>query len=238
MAGKSTKKKTKITKPPLLRRVRRWVLRGLLAMVVLAFALVAFFGVVDTPTTIYMQKERARLEGVKHTWVDFEDVSAHMPRSIVAAEDANFCTHFGFDMTAIRAAINSGSRRGASTLTQQVVKNQFLWQGRTWTRKALEATLTPIVELFWSKQRILEVYMNVAEFDTGVFGVQAAAKHYFGKTAADLSAREASLLAAILPNPKGRSPLQPTTQTAKRAVSIADGAATIKADGRASCFED
>lgn len=238
MARKSTKKKTKTTKQPLWRRIHRWVLRGVLALVVLMFLLVAFFGVVNTPTTIYMQQERSRLEGVKHTWVDFKDVSPHMPRSIVAAEDANFCTHWGFDMTAIRAAINSGSRRGASTLTQQVVKNQFLWQGRTWTRKALEASLTPIVELFWSKQRIVEVYMNVAEFDTGVFGVQAAAKHYFGKTAADLTAREASLLAAILPNPKGRSPIRPTNQTAKRALSIADGAATIKADGRASCFED
>lgn len=238
MARKTTKKKTKVTKPSLWRRVRRWTLRGLLGAFALLVMFVIFFGFVDTPTTIYMQQERARLEGVKHTWVDFEDVSDYMPRSIVAAEDANFCAHWGFDMTAIRAAINSGSGRGASTLSQQVVKNQFLWQGRNWTRKALEATITPVVELFWTKQRILEVYMNVAEFDTGVFGVQAASKHYFGVSAADLSAKQAGLLAAILPNPKGRSAIRPTNQTSKRATSIMDGSATIKADGRASCFED
>jgi monofunctional biosynthetic peptidoglycan transglycosylase len=112
-----------------------------------------------------------------------------MGRSAVAAEDANFCNHWGFDMAAIREAIDEGSNRGASTISQQVVKNVFLWHGRSWVRKAMEAVLTPVVELVWSKQRILEVYLNVAEFGEGVFGVQAAAQHYFGVDAKDLTAR-------------------------------------------------
>ncbi len=127
-----------------------------------------------------------------------------MARSVVAAEDANFCLHWGFDMAAIRKAIDEGGNRGASTISQQVVKNVFLWHGRSWLRKAMEAAITPVVELVWSKRRILEVYLNVAEFDTGVFGVQAAAQHYFGVSAADLSAVQAARLAAVLPDPKGR----------------------------------
>ena len=103
-----------------------------------------------------------------------------MGRSAVAAEDANFCLHWGFDMAAIREAVEEGGTRGASTISQQVVKNVFLWHGRSWVRKAMEAVMTPVVELVWTKRRILEVYLNVAEFDEGVFGVQAAAQHYFG----------------------------------------------------------
>jgi monofunctional biosynthetic peptidoglycan transglycosylase len=117
------------------------------------------------------------------------------------------------------------------------VKNVFLWQGRSWPRKALEALLTPVVEAVWSKERILEVYLNVAEFDEGVFGVEAAAMHYFGKGAGRLTAREAALLAAVLPNPKARSARNPSAFVERRARSIADGAATIAADGRADCFQ-
>ena len=102
-------------------------------------------------------------------------MSPQLARAIVAAEDANFCNHWGFDIDAIQAAIADGGTRGASTLSQQVVKNVYLWHGRSWTRKALEAALTPLVEALWSKQRIFEVYLNVAEFDEGVFGVEAAA---------------------------------------------------------------
>ena len=103
-----------------------------------------------------------------------------MARSVVAAEDANYCLHWGFDMGAIREALEDGAARGASTISQQTVKNTFLWQGRSWFRKALEALLTPVVELVWTKRRLLEVYLNVIEFDEGVFGVEAAAQSYFG----------------------------------------------------------
>ncbi len=160
-----------------------------------------------------------------------------LARSAVAAEDANFCLHWGFDMAQLRAAIAQGGNRGASTLSQQVVKNVWLWQGRSWLRKALEGVMTPVVEAFWSKRRIVEIYLNVAEFDTGVFGIEAAAQHHFGVSANQLTTRQASLLAAVLPNPKERQAVRPSAFVDRRARSIADGAATIRADGRADCFE-
>jgi monofunctional biosynthetic peptidoglycan transglycosylase len=123
-------------------------------------------------------------------------------------------------------------------VTQQVVKNVFLWQGRSWLRKAMEAVLTPVVELVWTKRRIVEVYLNVAETGKGVFGVEAAAQSYFGTSAAKLSAKQAALIAAALPDPKGRNPAKPSGYLRKRAAAIIQGAETIKADGRAACFED
>jgi len=133
--------------------------------------------------------------------------------------------------------MDAGGARGASTISQQVVKNVYLWHGRTLWRKALEAAITPVVEAVWSKRRILEVYLNIAEFDTGVFGVQAAARHYFGVDAADLTPVQAARLAAILPDPKGRSASNPSQQVRARAGRILDGAETIRVDGRAACFE-
>ena len=198
---------------------------------------VLFYSVVNPPTTPYIISEGRRLDGVDRSWVSIEEVSPYMPRSVVAAEDANFCNHWGFDMRAIRAALNEGRGRGASTISQQVVKNVYLWQGRSWTRKALEALLTPLVEAIWSKRRILEVYLNVAEFDEGVFGVEAAARHYFDIGPEALSAKQAARLAAILPDPKRRSASRPGPLVRKRTRAIISGAATIRADGRAACFE-
>jgi monofunctional biosynthetic peptidoglycan transglycosylase len=183
-----------------------------------------------------MLSEGKRLNGVRQEWVSMDDIAPVMARSVVAAEDANFCLHWGLDVNAIRAAVDRG-RGGASTISQQVVKNVFLWHGRSWSRKALEALWTPLTEAVWSKRRIVEIYLNVAEFDEGVFGVQAAAQHYFGVDAADLSARQAARLAAILPAPKTRSASNPSPFTRDRAASIIGGAATIAADGRAACFE-
>jgi len=161
-----------------------------------------------------------------------------LPRAVVAAEDANFCLHWGFDIAAIRAAVAEGGNRGASTLTQQTVKNAFLWHGRSWPRKAAEALLTPVVEAAWPKRRILEVYLNIAEFDTGVFGAEAAARRYFDIPAADLTPAQAARLAALLPDPKGRDAARPGDFLRRRAAAILDGAATIAADGRDDCFAD
>ena len=223
-------------------RPLRWLFRWLFRAVVLGLALAVFaalfYTVVNPITGIYMKREEYRLGSIDQEWVDLDQIAPVMARSVVAAEDANFCNHWGFDMTAIRNAIDAGGKRGASTLTQQVVKNVYLWQGRNWTRKALEALMTPIVELIWTKRRIVEVYLNVAEFDEGVFGVDAAAHHYFGIGPDQLSARQAALLAAVLPSPKQRSASRPNEFVNRRARAIEDGAATIKADGRASCFED
>lgn len=212
-------------------------MKSLLAIAGMMLALILLFAVLNPPTTLYMFSEGRRLGGVDQQWVALENVAPVMARSVVAAEDANFCNHWGFDVMAIKEAIAQGSKRGASTLSQQTVKNVYLWHGRTWIRKALEAAITPVVELVWSKRRIVEVYLNIAEFDEGVFGVDAAAQHYFGVTPADLTATQAARLAAILPSPKTWSASRPTEYLRQRSAQIRDGAATISKDGRASCFE-
>ena len=215
----------------------RWGLRilGVVAVVVLLW--IVLYKFVNPPTTPYIVEEGIRLGQIKREWRDYEDISPDMARAIVAGEDSNFCNHWGFDMAAIRKALEDGSGRGASTISQQVVKNVFLWQGRSWLRKAMEAAITPAVELVWGKKRIIEIYMNVAELDEGVFGVGAAAPWYFGVDARDLTKRQASLLAAILPNPKERSAKNPSNFVQKRARSIRGGAATILLDGRSACFD-
>jgi monofunctional biosynthetic peptidoglycan transglycosylase len=222
---------------PLGRRLLRWMARGVLAVVAFYGALIVIFAVVPPPFNIYQMQERWRLGALERDWVAWDAIAPVMARSVVAAEDANFCLHWGFDMAAIREALDQGGGRGASTLSQQVVKNVFLWHGRNWLRKGLEAALTPAVELVWTKRRILHVYLNVAEFGEGVFGVQAAAQHHFGVDARDLTPQQAARLAAVLPDPKGRDAGKPGPQTRRRAAQIADGAETIRVDGRAACFE-
>lgn len=231
---KTAKSKTK--RRPVLRLALRWLLRGILVVVVLGVAWIALYAVVAPPTTPYMIAERHRLGEVRQVWRPMEEISPHLARAVVAAEDANFCLHSGFDMDAIRAAISEGMNRGGSTISQQVVKNAFLWQGRSWTRKALEGLMTPVMELIWTKARVLEVYLNIVEFDEGVFGAEAAAQHYFGVSAAELNPTQAARLAAVLPNPRERSASSPTAELRARAARIADGAATILADGRDDCF--
>ena len=252
MTGKTTdtpaakprkrKAKTEVEETPVaqsrLRRGLKWLGRGLGAVAALYAGLVLLFSFVPPPINLYQLGETWRLGGIEKDWVSWEEIAPVMGRSAVAAEDANFCNHWGFDMAAIREAIEAGSNRGASTISQQVVKNVFLWHGRSWVRKAMEAVLTPVVELVWSKQRILEVYLNVAEFGDGVFGIQAAAQHHFGVDAKDLTVVQAARLAAVLPDPKGRSASEPTSFVRSRTRSIISGAETIAVDGRSACFED
>lgn len=240
MATSIKPKKPKIRalrKPTLRQRLRRWLWRAVAIVFLFVVAWVLLFALINPPTTIYMVQERARLGALDYEWVDADDIAPVVLRAVVAAEDANFCQHWGFDMHAIRAALAEGSARGASTISQQVVKNVYFWQGRSWFRKAMEALVTPLVEALWSKRRIVEVYVNVAEFDAGIFGIEAAAQHYFGVSSAKLTATQAARLAAVLPAPKHRSASRPTADLRKRATAIADGAATIQADGRAACFE-
>ena len=221
-----------------MRWIGRVVLRTVTIFVALVTVLVFLFSVVNPPITWTMWSEKRRLGRIDRAWVPIEAIAPVMARSVVAAEDANFCQHWGFDVEAIRAAIAEGGSRGGSTLTQQVVKNVFLWQGRSWIRKAMETAITPAVEAVWSKRRIVEVYLNVAEMGEGVFGVEAAARTHFGVGPDALSPRQAALIAAILPAPKSWSPAKPSAYVNRRARAIADGAATIRADGRADCFED
>ncbi|MFN3273811.1 MAG: monofunctional biosynthetic peptidoglycan transglycosylase [Paracoccus sp. (in: a-proteobacteria)] len=216
----------------LLRAGLFWLRWLALRLVLVLTGSVAVYAFVNPPLTWTMVGERRTHPLVAREWVALDDIAPVMARSVVAAEDANFCLHWGFDMSEIRKVMASGSRRGASTLTQQTAKNAFLWQKRSWGRKAAETLLTPMIEALWSKRRILEVYLNVAEFGPGVFGIHAAAREHFGTTPDRLTPVQAARLAAVLPAPKSRSP----QRASDRSRAIADGAATILRDGRAACF--
>jgi monofunctional biosynthetic peptidoglycan transglycosylase len=158
----------------------------------------------------------------KHQWQALERISPQLQMAVIAAEDQKFPNHNGFDLDSIRKALseNRSRVRGASTISQQVAKNLFLWHGRSYFRKAVEAWFTILLELFWSKQRILEMYLNIAEFGEGVYGAQAAAQIYFGRPAHTLSERQAALLAAVLPNPKTMSAARPSAYVNSRAATI------------------
>lgn len=220
-----------------IRRGFRPLRNAFIIFACISILLVLLFRFISPPINYYIASEWYRLGTIERDWVDIVDFPPYMARSVVAAEDANFCLHSGFDLESIKAALkDKGRLRGASTLSQQVSKNVFLWQGRSWARKGLEAGFTVLIELLWSKQRILEVYLNVAEFDEGVFGAAAAARHYFGVEPSKITRLQAARLAAILPNPKKRSASRPTDFVRKRTSQILSGEETIEADGRANCF--
>lgn len=173
---------------------------------------VLILGWVNPPTTAFMLHTRASLADagdeqatIQYRWVDFDDISPAMRLAAVAAEDPKFLRHNGFDWRAILNTLNQNRAgypmAGASTISQQVARNLFLWPGRTYFRKALEAYVTLLIEGIWSKRRILELYLNISQFDSQVFGVGAAAAHFFGTLAAELTDKEAALLAAVLSNP-------------------------------------
>ncbi|WP_372866011.1 monofunctional biosynthetic peptidoglycan transglycosylase, partial [Pseudomonas sp.] len=155
------------------------------------------------------------------SWRPWNELPDDLKIAVIAGEDQKFAEHWGFDIAAIRAALvhnqQGGSLRGASTLSQQVAKNLFLWSGRSWLRKGIEFWFTGLIELLWPKQRILEVYLNSVEWGTGIFGAEAAARHHFNIGAPYLSAQQASLMAAVLPNPRQRSASQPSAQVSRRA---------------------
>ncbi|EGT0663368.1 monofunctional biosynthetic peptidoglycan transglycosylase [Citrobacter werkmanii] len=193
--------------------LRRIFLRAVIVLAVFWGGGIALFSVMPVPFSAVMVERQlgAWLSGdfgyVAHSdWVSMDEISPWMGLAVIAAEDQKFPDHWGFDVSAIEKALAHNERnenriRGASTLSQQTAKNLFLWDGRSWVRKGLEAGLTLGMETVWSKKRILTVYLNVAEFGDGVFGVEAAAQRYFHKPASRLSLSEAALLAAVLPNP-------------------------------------
>ena len=193
--------------------LKRWVIRVILGIAGMWIAGIIVFGMLPVPFSAVMMERQisAWLHGdfsyVAHSdWVGMDEISPWMGLAVIAAEDQKFPEHWGFDMAAIQKAVAHNERnenriRGASTLSQQTAKNLSLWDGRSWVRKGLEAGLTVGIETVWSKRRILTVYLNIAEFGDGIFGVEAAARHYFNKPASQLSASQAALLAAVLPNP-------------------------------------
>ncbi len=221
----------------LVRRLWRGLVRAVFALALLAVALVIAFRWVNPPPGYLMIAERIRLGHIERDWTPLGKMSSWLPLSAAAAEDANFCTHWGFDVEGIRAALADTERlRGGSTISQQVAKNVFLWPARSWARKGLEAGFTVLIELAWPKRRIMEVYLNVAEMDEGVFGAQAAARHYWQRDAAELGPQRSARLMAVLPDPRRRSPVSGTRFIARRGTAIEKGAATLRADGRADCF--
>jgi monofunctional biosynthetic peptidoglycan transglycosylase len=198
-------------RPSPWRRLRRllWLPAGFVLVTVLQVATVRF---VDPWTSAYMLARRVEAWSAGETlridyrWRDWDALSPHLPIALVAAEDQKFPTHRGFDFDAIDAALaryqGDGRLRGASTISQQVARNLYLWSGRSWLRKGLEAWYTVLIEALWPKRRILEIYVNVAEFGDGIYGAEAAAQRFFGKPASALTAAESARLAAVLPNPR------------------------------------
>nr|WP_047308901.1 monofunctional biosynthetic peptidoglycan transglycosylase [Rhodopseudomonas sp. WA056] len=187
------------------------VVLAVLALLALPYLLTVLYAAGGQPGSTLMLGRWLTGAPVSRSWIDIETISPALPRSVVAAEDAKFCSHRGIDWDAVRDVLDDDSTsRGGSTITQQVAKNLFLWPGRSVIRKALEAPLALWIDLVMSKRRILEIYLNIAEWGPdGQFGAMAGADYAFGRSAAQLSAKEAALLAAILPNPRIRSAKAP-----------------------------
>jgi monofunctional biosynthetic peptidoglycan transglycosylase len=216
----------------IFRKILRIVWKILKWFFLLSISSVIIFRFVPVPITPLMiircveQKMDGREITLKKNWTSIENMSVTMPLAAMAAEDQNFEEHFGFDLEAIRKAEEYNARHkgkkvhGASTISQQTAKNVFLFPSRSWIRKGFEVYFTFLVEIFWSKERIMEVYLNVIETGDGIYGAEAAAQEFFHKPSKKLSVREAALIAAILPNPRKWSPVKPSHFVEQKAVRI------------------
>jgi monofunctional biosynthetic peptidoglycan transglycosylase len=214
------------------KKVAQWFKWTIIAFFTVSLLPVILFRFVPPPVTPLMIKraiERAADDKrplIQKDWVRLNKISPHMIQAVVAAEDNRFLEHWGIDVEAIEKAVEHNKRyrrkHGASTITQQTAKNVFLWPARTYTRKAFEFYFTTMIELTWSKKRIMEVYLNVIEMGDGVYGAEAAAQKYFHKPAAKLTRSEAALIAAALPNPRKRNPAAPSAYMLKRQAKILD----------------
>ncbi len=232
-----------MTDPKKVRR-RRPVLTVLTALVLLLVVSVGIHRFVAPPTTFLMVTRSLEGEGLSYSWRSLNDISPRLVEAVIASEDSTFCAHHGFDMKAIEKALKANARdekrgrtrvRGGSTISQQTAKNVFLWPGRDWIRKGLEAGYTVLIETMWGKRRVMEVYLNVAEWAPGVYGAEAASRHWFGKSAADLTAREAARLAAILPSPRRYDAASPGPYVRRQTSRVQAAMGTVRNDGLASC---
>src|SRR5690554_5178335 len=205
----------------IIKTIWRWIGKILLAFFIYSLGLTVFYAFVPVYFTplmairlgeqLFETEREVRLE---KKWIPIDKMSRHMAQAVVASEDQRFLDHFGFDVEAIRKALEGNkagkSIKGGSTISNQTAKNVFLWPGRNYLRKGLEAYLTLLIEIFWSKERILEVYLNVIETGEGIYGIEAAAQEFYKKPAGKLSKSEAAMIAAVLPNPRRWSPAKPT----------------------------
>ncbi len=232
---------------PTLRRQRSLLprLAGLLGRVVIGFVVLSLVWVVayrfvPVPLTWPMARDAIAGRHVSRTWVPLAKIAPAVPRAVIGAEDARFCEHHGFDFEAIEAAAArnaaGGRLRGGSTISQQTAKNAFLWPGRSYLRKGLEAWFTVLIELVWGKPRIMEVYLNIAEMGPGTYGVEAAARRYFNTGAARLTPAEASRLAAILPQPIKRNAAAPGRTVQRYARRIEKRARVVRREGIDACL--
>ena len=204
-------------------KIVKWVVILFFSTSILAVIAYRFIPVYATPLMFvgcYQQLAAGEQVIWRHTWKPLDQISPHLPVAVMASEDLRFLLHHGFDFEAIQGAIEYNKthekKRGASTITQQTAKNVFLWHGRTWVRKGLETYFTLLIELFWSKQRIMEVYLNSIEMGKGIYGAEAVAQNHFKKSALDLSRSECALIAATLPNPLRFSSKSPSAYMLKR----------------------
>ena len=199
-----------------MRRVLKAIFWIAVGLVLLPLTLTVVYAVVPPPVSNIMLLRALSGNGIDKQWVSLEDISKHLPRAVISSEDARFCQHHGVDWTEFQGVIedaldkDEGPVRGASTIPMQTAKNLFLWDGRFAIRKAMELPIALWMDFVWSKRRMIEVYLNIVEWAPGVYGAEAAARHHFGKSAKDLSAREAALLAAVLPNPIKRNAGRPS----------------------------
>ena len=196
----------------MIKKILRWVKKAMLWFFAISILLVVVFKWVPIPFTPLMATRliENKLDGVdvifSHDWQPIENISPNLQKAVIASEDGNFLTHNGFDFAAMQKAFENNNKgkklKGGSTISQQTAKNVFLWQGRSYIRKGLEAYFTVLIELIWGKERIMEVYLNSIEMGKGVYGAQAATQHWYQKDATSLTPREAAGIAAILPNPR------------------------------------
>ena len=212
-------------------RGRRW-LRRLGSLLLVCIALVLPWRWLDPPTSAFILRD-PRAAALGRQWVNLDDVAENLPIAVVSGEDQKFPHHRGFDFEAISRALDEDRERvrGASTITQQLAKNLYLWSGRSLLRKALEAGFTVLIELSWTKRRIMEVYLNVVEFGPGIYGVAAASETFFDKRPRDLTPRESALLAAVLPNPKRLSVARPSAYVEQRVEGIQRGVRDLGGPG-------
>jgi monofunctional biosynthetic peptidoglycan transglycosylase len=220
--------------------ILRWIGIGIVGFLALSLVWVLLYRFVAPPFTFTMWGDSS---GAARTWVPIERIDRNMIRAVIAAEDGKFCTHHGFDRDAIEAAMRrnaAGGRtiRGGSTISQQTAKNAFLWQGGGFVRKGLEAWFTLLMETTWTKRRIMEVYLNVAETGIGTYGVEAGAQRYFGHSADRLTPEEAARLAAILPLPKRREAVDPAGFTRRYGAIIQRRMAQVAREGLDACVYD
>ncbi len=222
-------------------RIGWWLGRAIVFFVGGSVLWVLIYKWVPPPVTFTMLGGAVQGHGIEKDWTALSRIDANMARAAIAAEDARFCEHHGFDGEAIRKAFernrDGGRIRGGSTISQQAAKNAFLWQGGGYFRKALEAWFTVLIEGIWGKQRIMEVYLNLAETGIGTYGVEAGSQRYFHHSAARLSPIEAARMAAVLPLPKKRNAVVPKGYVRRYGNSIAARAGVVRRGGMDACLK-